>query len=72
MIGVAIPGAQCNGKAGRALLKTQTAPIDIHIAAIRKQRIGTAKRPSSHRVKIPASPDDCATIRALVFIAKIP
>ena len=64
MIGVAIPGAQCNGKAGRALLKTQTAPIDIHIAAIRKQRIGTAKRPDSHRVKIPASPDDCAKIRA--------
>ena len=58
------PAAQYNGKAGRALLKTQTAPIDIHIATIRKQRIGTAKQPDTHRVKIPASPDDCAKIRA--------
>ena len=64
MIGVAIPGTQCSGKAGRALLKTPTAPIGIHIAVICKQRIGTAKQPDIHRVKIPASPDDCAKIRA--------
>ena len=64
MIGVAIPDAQCSGKAGRALLKTPTAPIGIHIAVICKQRIGTAKQPDTHRVKIPASPDDCAKIRA--------